>query len=71
MPVMSLGGTLVLPKLAQRILKGEFIEMAELSPERLGQPEETSGRAGEGEGRKKKRKRVASNLYWVECFQRT
>ena len=67
-PVVSPGGTLVPPKLAQRIQKGEFIDMAELSPEKLGQPEETSSRAGEGESRKRKRKRVASILHWVECF---
>ena len=67
MPALSPGGTLVPPKLAQRIWKGEFVEMLELSPEKLGQPED-KGEKGSDADKKRKRKRVASILQWVECF---
>jgi hypothetical protein len=56
------------PKLAQRIWRGEFIEMAELLPEKLGQSDEANKKAGEGETRKRKRSRVSNALQWVECF---
>jgi hypothetical protein len=46
------GGMLVPPKLAQRIWRGEFVDMLELSPERLGQAEDRGNQTGEGESKK-------------------
>ena len=58
-PAMSPGEMRVPHKLAQRICKGEFLDLAELLPEKLGQtPDTTNTKAGEGETRKRKRKRV-------------
>ena len=65
---VSSGGNRVPPKLAQRIWKGEFIEMAGLLPERLGQAEDSCINVGEGESRKRKQSRVFNTLQWVECF---
>jgi hypothetical protein len=59
---------LVPPKLAQWIWRGEFVDMLELSPELLGQAEDGGNQTGEGESKKRKRKRVTSILQWVECF---
>ncbi len=63
-------GVAIPPKLAQKIWKGECVEMAELLPEKLGQsdtPDTPSG-SKEGERKKAKGKRVANILQWVECF---
>ena len=65
---VSPGGNRVPPKLAQRIWSGEFIEMVELLPERLGQAEDSCINVGEGESRKRKWSRMFSALQWVECF---
>ena len=60
------GGFLVPPKLAQRIWKGNFIDMYELLPEKLGRSEEISSQ--DLDGTKRKRRKVTSALQWVECF---
>ncbi len=56
---------LVPPRLAQKIWVGEYVDMSELLPERMGHGDDTSGRAGET---KRKRRKVSSALQWVECF---
>jgi len=65
---MTPSGVRVPPKLAQKIWRGEFVEMIELLPEKLGHAEDSSKKVGEGESRKRKRARVANALQWVECF---
>ena len=59
-------GVGVPPKLAQRIWAGEFIEMYELLPEKLGQVN-VAGPSRE-DGRRTRGKRVTNILQWVECF---
>ena len=60
------GGFLVPSKLTQRIWKGDFIDMYELLPEKLGRSEEISSQ--DLDGTKRKRRKVTSALQWVECF---
>ena len=62
-------GVAIPPKLAQKIWRGDFVEMTELLPDKLGQldPPETSGSKG-ADKKRSKGKRVANILQWVECF---
>ena len=55
------------PKLAQKILKGEFVEMVELLPESMGQDEEKD-KESTHEGPKRKKRRISNALQWTECF---
>ena len=57
-------GILVPPKLAQKIWRGQFIEMNELLQKKLGQPDEGLGQTSE----RRKKRRVTGILQWVECF---
>lgn len=54
-------------KLASKIETGEFVDMSELLPDRLGcsrtfTPEDKSG------GTKSKKRAVANILEWIQCF---
>ena len=59
-PAIPPSGVGIPAKVAQRIWKGEFVEMAELLPEKLGQADSLPSTSKED--------RVASILQWVECF---
>jgi hypothetical protein len=61
------GGVGIPSKVAQRIWKGEFVEMAELLPEKLGQAD-TPPAPSKEDKQKPKKKRVVAILQWVECF---
>ena len=67
--VLSIGAGLppVPHKLVKRIQAGEFIDMSELLPNRLGV---NTGPLldGEKEEKRTKRRQVASILEWVQCF---
>lgn len=63
---MTPAGVRVPSKLAQRIWAGQFVDMAELLPEKLGQPEQVDQE--DKEARKRRRKRIVSALQWIECF---
>ena len=62
-------GVAIPPKLAQKIWRGDFVEMTELLPDKLGQldPPETSG-SKDADKKRSKGKWVANILQWVECF---
>ena len=62
-------GVAIPPKLAQKIWRGDFVEMTELLPDKLGQldPPDTSG-SKDADKKRSKGKRVANILQWVECF---
>jgi len=55
------------PKLAKKIWQGEFVEMSELLPDKLGQADTSPGSSKE-EARRPRAKRVTDVLQWVECF---
>ncbi len=59
-------------KLVKRILAGEFIDMSELLPDRLGavggQPLEDEHDHDRCKGSKPKRRQVAHILEWLQCF---
>ncbi len=61
-------GVTVPPKLAQKIWRGEFIEMAELLPDKLGMSDAANVINAAREEKKTRSKRVSSILQWVECF---
>ena len=62
-------GVAIPPKLAQKIWTGDFEEMTELLPDKLGQldPPETSG-SKDADKKRAKGKRVANILQWVKSF---
>ena len=68
-PVLSIGAGLppVPLKLVKRIHAGEFIDMSELLPDRLGI---NAGPPLDGDKEEKriKRRQVANILEWVQCF---
>ena len=66
-PAIAPSGVGIPAKVAQRIWKGEFVEMAELLPEKLGQADSLPSTSKEDK-QKARKKRVASILQWVECF---
>ena len=66
-PAIAPSGVGISAKVAQRIWKGEFVEMAELLPEKLGQADSLPSTSKEDK-QKARKKRVASILQWVECF---
>ena len=66
-PAIAPSGVGIPSKLAQKIWGGgEFVEMFELLPEKLGQAD--SHPSTSKEDKKKRDKRVANILQWVECF---
>ena len=54
------------PKLVERIKAGEFIDMAELLPDRMGTSK--SFIADESTKQKSRRRPVSSIIEWVQCF---
>ena len=56
------------PKLVERITAGEFIEMAELLPDRMGTSPKSSNGDSESTKQKVKRRPISSIIEWVQCF---
>ena len=56
------------PKLVERIKAGEFIEMAELLPDRMGTSPKSPNGDSESARQKVKRRPISNIIEWVQCF---